>query len=99
MRPPPNSALLRALGDELRARRIEAQLSQEALAVAAEIDRTTIARIELAKVHSSVAVFVALAEALRLSPGTMLDGAMTRYRKELRAMSKSKQVAARTRPD
>lgn len=88
MRPPPNPALLRALGDEVRSRRLAGSLSQEALAAAAQVDRTTIARIELAKVHSSVSVFVALADALNIDPAALLSGALVRYKKEMRAASR-----------
>ena len=90
MRPPLNIALLRALGDELRARRLSLQFSQEGLAAAAGIDRTTIARIELARVQSSIPVLVALAEAMNVEPATMLEGAMARYRKELRSIARPK---------
>lgn len=96
MRPPVNTALLRALGDELRARRLGLQMSQEALAAAAEIDRTTIARIELAKVQSSIPVLVALAEAMNVSPVAMLEGAMSRYRKELRATARPKPASKKS---
>ncbi len=71
-------------------------MSQEALAVAAEIDRTTVARIELAKVQSSVSVLVALAEAMNVSPAAMLDGAMTRYRKELRTLTRPRAAVKRS---
>lgn len=84
MRPPENHALLKALGDEVRHRRIAAELSQDALAALAQLDRTTIARVELARVHSSVAVFVAIAEAMGMDPAKLLANALARYRKELR---------------
>ncbi|RYH36478.1 MAG: XRE family transcriptional regulator [Alcaligenaceae bacterium] len=85
MRPPENHALLRALGDEVRQKRIQAELSQDALAALAQLDRTTVARIELAKVQSSVSVFVAIAEALGADPAKLLGNALDRYRKAQRA--------------
>ncbi|MET3518127.1 putative transcriptional regulator [Pseudacidovorax sp. 1753] len=88
MRPPENLMLLRALGDEIRHQRLKAALSQEALAASAQLDRTTVARIELARVHCSVSVFVAISEALGTEASKLLQGALIRYKKELRASTR-----------
>lgn len=71
-------ALREILAANLRAARLRAGLSQEALADAAGIDRTYVSALERARYAASVDVIERLAEALATTPGTLVtDGAIS----------------------
>lgn len=60
------------LAANVRARRIELLLSQEALALETDIDRTYISGIERAKRNPSLDLIVKLAKRLKTTPGKLL---------------------------
>ena len=68
--------LLEAFAAELRARRSQLKLSQEELAYRASINRTYIAKLELAERRLDVIDLEELAKALDLDPGLLLSRLM-----------------------
>lgn len=60
------------LAANVKARRKELDLSQEALALETDIDRTYISGIERAKRNPSLDLIVKLAKRLRTTPGKLL---------------------------
>ena len=65
---------LQTLGARIRARRVELELSQDALARLAGLHPTYISRIEAGLGNISVARLLPLAKALRTSAGDLLSG-------------------------
>lgn len=65
-------AELRRIGKTIRTARHEADLSQEAFAERADIDRTYVGRIENGTVNVSWENISRVARALKLKPSTML---------------------------
>ncbi|MFZ6013405.1 MAG: helix-turn-helix domain-containing protein [Bacteroidota bacterium] len=61
------------LGKVIRQVREEKGVTQERLAELAEVDRTYIYRIESGKRSPSVDIIFRLADALKISPGNLLD--------------------------
>jgi len=80
-----DEVLIEAFASELRARRTEQKLSQEALADLAYVNRTYIAKLELAKNQPSLSVLHRLAKALKADLPEMLAGTLRRYRRIRRA--------------
>lgn len=68
MRPSRNTVLLEALGITLKERRQELGLTQEGVALAAEIDRPFITLIESARKQPTISVLWRLAAAIQLTP-------------------------------
>ena len=68
MRPSRNIVLLEALGLVLKERRLELGLTQEGVALAAEIDRPFITLIESARKQPTISVLWRLAAAIQLTP-------------------------------
>jgi transcriptional regulator with XRE-family HTH domain len=62
----------RVLAQNVKAARKELDLSQEALALETEIDRTYISGIERALRNPSLTLIVKLAECLKTTPATLL---------------------------
>ena len=60
------------LAENVKAARKELQLSQEALALDAEIDRTYISGIERGRRNPSLTLIAKLAERLRTTPAALL---------------------------
>jgi transcriptional regulator with XRE-family HTH domain len=71
--PVPSKPALR-FGANLRAARRQAELSQEALAYEAEVDRAAISVYERGGREPNLRTVLKLARALRVSPVTLLDG-------------------------
>jgi len=65
-------AVQRDLGSNLRAARVNAGLSQESLALAADVDRTYVSQIERGVGNPSVGVLVKLAACLNLDVADLL---------------------------
>lgn len=65
---------LRDFGAHLRAQRQRAQLSQEQLADVAGVHRTYVGGIERGERNVSLANICALADALDVTPATLLEG-------------------------
>lgn len=66
-------ALRQIFSDNLRRARVEAGLSQEELADAAEIDRTYVSALERCRYAASLDVIERLATALGVSPASLLE--------------------------
>lgn len=77
--------MLRAFAAELKARRTTLGLSQEGLAFSSGVNRTFVARLEVATTSPSLTSLVRLAQGLQAEPGELIQAVMKRYRKELRA--------------
>ncbi|MEV5168192.1 helix-turn-helix transcriptional regulator [Streptomyces werraensis] len=64
--PPPDWVLVerQAVGDRIRAARLRANLTQEAVALAAETDRSSVVRIERGQQSATVDTLIRLAAAI-----------------------------------
>ena len=82
-----NPALLRAFAAELKARRVALGLNQEALAFEAGLNRTFIAKLEVASTSPSLTSLIRLAEGLQVDPVELVKSLMKRYKKELIAVN------------
>ena len=67
--------VLVALGEAIRRTRTGVGLSQEALAVDADLDRSYVGGIERGEHNPTVMNVVKIANALKLKPSTLLDSA------------------------
>ncbi|HWC33490.1 MAG TPA: helix-turn-helix transcriptional regulator [Mycobacteriales bacterium] len=70
----PKSETLGILGERLRERRRELQLSQEALAARADLHWTYIGQVERGQHDFGIQSLLKLARALQIEPGRLLDG-------------------------
>ncbi len=84
--------LLESIAANVRAQRLEAGLTQEQLAEAAELDHRFLQRVERGQTNLSMAVLVALAEALDTKITSLLRPAA------LAPARRGRPAAARTRP-
>lgn len=84
MRSDQDPALLRAFAAELKARRLALGLSQDRLALAAEVHRTFVAKLEVASTMPSLSSLFRIAEGLDIEPAELVSAISKRYRKELR---------------
>lgn len=75
-------ALLRAFAAELKARRLALGLNQEALAFEAGLNRTFIAKLEIATTSPSLTSLIRLANGLKVDPVELVRSLMKRYQKE-----------------
>ncbi|MBX3655630.1 MAG: helix-turn-helix transcriptional regulator [Ramlibacter sp.] len=83
-----DSALVKSLAAEIKARRADLRISQEELAHRAGLGPLFIARLETSKNQPSLTSFVLLANALDAKPSDLLAAVMARYKKERRLESK-----------
>ena len=67
--------VLVALGEAIRRARTGAGLSQEALAVDADLDRSYMGGIERGEHNMTTMNIIKIADALKLKPSTLLDSA------------------------
>lgn len=74
-----NEALIREFATELRVRRTALNLSQEELAHRAGINRTYIAKLELAKNQPTLSILYELAIALKVDLPEMLEAVLVRH--------------------
>lgn len=81
-------ALLRSFAAELKARRMALGISQEQLALRAEVNRTFVGKMETAKNQPTLAVMYRLSEGLECEMPALLDSVLKRYRKEVRHLAK-----------
>lgn len=65
--------IIKAFGERLRAARREKKLSQERLAVIANLDTSNISEIEGGKVNPTLTTIVALAKALKVDPCVLIS--------------------------
>lgn len=63
------------LGDAIRARRLALQMSQEALADAAQINRTHMGEVERGRRNVSFLAIVRIARAVELTPSQIMEAA------------------------
>lgn len=75
-----DEALLAAFAAELRARRAGMRLSQEELAHRASVNRTYIAKLELAQNQPTLSVLHRLASALNHELPELLQATLSRYK-------------------
>lgn len=86
MRSNQDPALLRAFAAELKARRATLDISQEALAYASEVNRTFVAKLELAATSPSLTSIFRLANGLQIAPWELVLSLQERYEKELMSL-------------
>jgi transcriptional regulator with XRE-family HTH domain len=79
MRPSSNPQLINALAVEVKVRRTELGLSQEALAFDANLDRPYVSLIEVGRKQPSLSVLHSLAKGLDLGLGELLLRVEARY--------------------
>lgn len=94
MRASQNPALIKAFAAELKARRLGMGLSQEGLALDCGVNRTFVAKLELAHNQSSLSVLLRLAEGLGVDLSELISSTLVRYKRELRATKKLKAEAS-----
>lgn len=83
MRTHQDPTLLRALATEVKARRELQEInSQEALAFAANLNRTFVAKLELGQTSPSLTSLFRLAEGLRIEPWELVLSIQERYERE-----------------
>ena len=80
MRPSRNQKLIEALAVEIKARRLELDLTQEDLAGRCDLDRPFISLIEVGKKQPTISVLYRLATALELSFAEFSGRIEVRYR-------------------
>lgn len=85
MKSPKDPVLLEAFAAELKAARGASGQSQEALALAAGLNRTFVAKLELAQTSPSLSTLFSLANALGTEPGALVHSVVLRRGKLLKA--------------
>jgi transcriptional regulator with XRE-family HTH domain len=90
MRPSGNPLLVEALAIEIKARRIQLEMSQEDLAGACEIDRPYISLIEVGRKQPTLSVLLLLAEGLDMPLAGLIKRVEARYAKMKEVNQKSK---------
>lgn len=89
MRSSQNPALMKAFAAELKARRSDLAISQEELAFRCQVNRTFVAKLELAQNQPSLSVLLKIAGGLEVELPDLLRDTLARYAKEARAAKKS----------
>jgi transcriptional regulator with XRE-family HTH domain len=74
------TAVIRAVAVNVRQARKSIGLSQEGLALAAEVDRTYVSQVERGKRNITIVVLARLARALKTTPAALLDGSRRRMK-------------------
>lgn len=90
MRSGPNVALMKAFAVELKARRNALKISQEELAHRCLINRTYVAKLELAQNQPTLSVLLNLATGLEIDLPELMALTLKRFRKEGAVAAKSK---------
>lgn len=76
------AGIRKALAEEIRAARARKKYSQGELADLAGLSRATVARLEMGTRSADVVQLIAIADALGIDPGVMLDAAQRKNRAE-----------------
>jgi transcriptional regulator with XRE-family HTH domain len=76
------AGIIRTVAANVRQARKAIGLSQEALALEAEVDRTYVSQVERAKRNITLVVLARLARALRTTPAVLVGAAPSRRRKK-----------------
>ncbi|KAF7600299.1 MAG: transcriptional regulator [Candidatus Dactylopiibacterium carminicum] len=87
MRSSQNTALIEAFANELKARRNILGISQEELAFRSQVNRTFIAKLELAKNQPSLSVLLNIASGLGVELPELLGSTLLRYKTSIRLSS------------
>lgn len=82
MRSGPNLLLMKAFAVELKARRNALNISQEELAHRCMVNRTYVAKLELAQNQPSLSVLFNLATGLEVELPDLIEQTLERYKKE-----------------
>lgn len=80
---------MRAFAAELKSRRTAAGLSQEALALDCGVNRTFVAKLELAVNQPSLTTLLRIADGLGVELPELIAETLRRYRQEARAARKT----------
>ena len=88
MRTAQNLELMRAFAGELKARRSELGISQEELAHRSDVNRTFVAKLELAQNQPTLTVLLKLAGGLEVELPELLQVTLKRYKTEARLSKK-----------
>lgn len=83
MRTTQNLLLLQAFAAEMKAQRNALSISQEELAFRCQVNRTFIAKIELAKNQPSLTVLLKIAEGIDVELPKLIELTLERYSKEM----------------
>lgn len=83
-----NLELMRAFAAELKARRSELGISQEDLAYRSDVNRTFVAKLELAQNQPTLTVLHKLAGGLEVELPELLQVTLKRYKTEMRLSKK-----------
>lgn len=84
MRKPRDEAILRALAIEIKSRRHGLGISQDELALRADLSRTFVGKMELAQTQPALNAVFHLAAALEIDPAEFVQAIWIRVRKERR---------------
>lgn len=90
-----NTDLMKAFAAELRARRLELGVSQEELGHLCDVNRTFVAKIELAQNQPTLTVLLKLAGGLQVELPELMRHTLKRYETELRLARRQKTRAAK----
>ena len=82
MRSNQDPALLRAFAAEVKARRLALKINQEALAHASPVNRSFVAKLQVAATSPSLTTLFRLANGLELEPWELVLSVQERYEKE-----------------
>lgn len=74
-----DEVLLQAFASELKARRTKLKFSQEELAYRAKVNRTYIAKLELARNQPTLTILRNIADALEIALPELLQNTLVRY--------------------
>ncbi len=88
MRSGQNIPLMKAFGAELKSRRNEMGISQEDLAYRCAVNRTYVAKLELALNQPTLTVMQKIASGLETDLTELIGSTLVRYGKELRIKKK-----------
>ena len=88
MRTGQDQAFMMAFAAEVKSRRSDLKISQEELAARAEVNRTYVGKIELARNQPTLVVSLRIAQGLEIDLPTFITAVMQRYAKELKAIKK-----------
>lgn len=91
MRNTQNPALMRAFAAELKSRRADQRISQDELAHRCQVNRTFLAKLEIASTQPSLSVLLKIANGLGADLSELVGSTMQRYAKEVRAAKRAKQ--------
>lgn len=83
MRTTQNLPLLQSFAAEMKAQRNALSISQEELAFRCQVNRTFIAKIELAKNQPSLTVLLKIAEGMQVELPALIEATLKRYGKEI----------------